>query len=126
MLSCFSQNTYPSKLVIENDTIVAITPLQLNYINKLIAEKNFLYRQNQILQDINLLKDSTIYNLNLNLSYYQDIYNITEVQLSNLNLQLKAQKSLAALDRKKYKKTKWVIGGVSIGVGVLIGFLICK
>lgn len=36
----YSQNTYPKKIVIENDTVIIITPMQLREVNCLLTQRD--------------------------------------------------------------------------------------
>lgn len=114
----FSQQKYPRKQVQEGDTVVVVTPQQLATVNGIIQERNN-YRE-QIVPTYEIVvrqQDSLVNVLNLKIKSWEQINTINQSIIVSLEQE---QKEL----RRQKKKQMWVVGGISVGVGVLIGGLI--
>lgn len=129
--SMHSQCKYPKILLIENDTIIGITPSQLTKINLGITDleelqsKNFLlYNRIGILESMNsinksiiLTKDSVISGLNEQILNYK-------IGLKDQGYELEFYKEYSK--NQKRKSNLLVVGGVTITIGLLSILLFAK
>lgn len=126
MLSCFSQESYPKKIVIEGDTLVVITSIQLGLTNGIITERNFLRQELDLTKSILGDKDLLLTNQTLQLKNYGLAVQNYQFEVDNLNKITFEQQKIWEEQRKKLRTRNWIIGGVSISIGIVVGILICK
>lgn len=120
----FSQNSYPTKIVYNKDTLVAITPVQLRIINAEIVSSQLkdleIERYRVIVNksnDIITLQDANISNLNAQISNYRLLqYNNNKIY--------QEQKNLLKIEKKRKGKSIFISISVSLCVGTIIGLLI--
>lgn len=120
----FSQNSYPTKIVYNKDTLVAITPVQLRIINTEIVSSQLkdleIERYRVIVNksnDIITLQDANISNLNAQISNYRLLqYNNNKIY--------QEQKNLLEIEKKRKGKSIFISISVSLCVGTIIGLLI--
>lgn len=120
----FSQNSYPTKIVYNKDTLVAITPVQLRIINTEIVSSQLkdleIERYRAIVNksnDIITLQDANISNLNAQISNYRLLqYNNNKIY--------QEQKNLLEIEKKRKGKSIFISISVSLCVGTIIGLLI--
>ena len=120
----FSQNSYPTKIVYNKDTLVAITPVQLRIINTEIVSSQLkdleIERYRAIINksnDIITLQDANISNLNTQISNYRLLqYNNDKIY--------QEQKNLLKIEKKRKGKSIFISISVSLCVGTIIGLLI--
>lgn len=120
----FSQNSYPTKIVYNKDTLVAITPVQLRIINTEIVSSQLkdleIERYRAIINksnDIITLQDANIFNLNTQISNYRLLqYNNDKIY--------QEQKNLLKIEKKRKGKSIFISISVSLCVGTIIGLLI--
>lgn len=123
---CFSQTSYPKKILWENDTVLAISKQQLILINRTLNEYSHLKEMNRFLQRDLCVSDSlTLYwkhvALNADTLYLLEAKKFHESQKLNAIF----RRSI----REQTRKTKKVGIGVGIGgtlLGVLLGVLLGK
>lgn len=120
----FSQNSYPTKIVYNKDTLVAITPVQLRIINTEIVSSQLkdleIERYRAIVNksnDIITLQDANISNLNAQISNYRLLQH-------NNNKIYQEQKNLLEIEKKRKGKSIFISISVSLCVGTIIGLLI--
>lgn len=121
-ISCICQNTYPQKLVVGNDTLVALTPGQVKSINLLLNDR-LMYRDivqetrlkidsiNKVIMNVNLLSKEK--SMLIDLQYKQIIdlnklYGFASQNIDILKGEVKDQK------RKKFKSTVVSIAGTAL------------
>ena len=114
----FCQTTYPKKLVIDNDTVVVITPIQLKGINQLLVDRKILKEtlsdvqirfkmlQNDILS-MNKLSENKSQLISLQKKQIEDLTSLNGYSDQNITL-LKQQ-----LKDEKKKKVKFTVIGIS-------------
>lgn len=112
----FSQNLYPQKLVIDKDTVVAITPYQLSLTNKIIVERDFLKLENIEQNSMIHLQDSLLQSYGKQLERWKELDRTNQSIIEGLK-----QREIQIL--KENKKHTWVVGGTCFVVGFSIGAL---
>lgn len=126
-VSSYSQNTYPKKIVWNNDTIVAITPDQLAQIN--IKFEGYKYCNTELensikyigeIEKLLLQKDSVIADYkvtyrSLTMSY--DNLDWTTTRIENDNIKINKQ-------NVKLKNNLKIFAGVSFVVGAVLILLV--
>lgn len=125
----FSQNTYPQVRVIEGDTLVLITPIQLNKANHLFLEKDYF-------QDLSISLDKQVKLMEESFKVKVQQYSLMEqkYQLCSQNqLQqdqiINLQQETIKKFQKQEKKQKWILGGSIVGgvtIGIITGLLLSK
>lgn len=97
--SCFSQTTYPKKINIGQDTVIALTVDQMKKINTDIVLLEKLKTEVGILSSAIEQKDSTIFNLKL--TYYNclKIDSVSSLQFIKMN-------EIISLQDEKYEQMK--------------------
>lgn len=120
----YSQNSYPKKIVLDNDTLIIVTTDQLKAAN----EKMILGEYYHSLSDT-LIKEKTE-NLKA-LSRYQGIvtkqknlYEIAEEQINSLKESMKVREEICEEEKTIINKKLWrdrlIYGLIGIGIGLLI------
>lgn len=114
----YSQASYPKKLILNNDTIVGITPDQLTKINQVFSYSELLKEdldiQNERIEKLTIInkqQSSTINKVIQNvayLSHYSD-----SLTLSNTNIQLRIER------QKKLTKMSF-LGGIILSSLIFI------
>ena len=100
----------------KGDTLIVITPQNVATMNSIIVERDYLEKEVFILNDLNILKDSTI-------KEQKQIISFTEESL----LQTKAKNELVIQEQAyTWKKRVWTWSGVSATVGLILGILLAK
>lgn len=100
----------------KGDTLIVITPQNVATMNSIIVERDYLEKEVFILNDLNILKDSTI-------KEQKQIISFTEESL----LQTKAKNELVVQEQAyTWKKRVWTWSGVSATVGLILGILLAK
>lgn len=123
-ISGYSQNLYPKKIVLDNDTLIIVTTDQLKAAN----EKMILGEYYHSLSDT-LIKEKTE-NLKA-LSRYQGIvtkqknlYEIAEEQINSLKESMKVREEICEEEKTIINKKLWrdrlIYGLIGIGIGLLI------
>ena len=113
----FSQNLYPQKLVIDKDTVVAITPYQLSITNKIFVERDFLKIENVELSSTIQLQDTLIESIGRQVERWKELNQANESIIEGMK-----QREIENL--KKQKKLTWKVGGICFGVGAITGIAI--
>lgn len=123
-ISGYSQNSYPKKIVLDNDTLIIVTTDQLKAAN----EKMILGEYYHSLSNT-LIKEKTE-NLKA-LSRYQGIvtkqknlYEIAEEQINSLKESMKVREEICEEEKTIINKKLWrdrlIYGLIGIGIGLLI------
>lgn len=123
-ISGYSQNSYPKKIVLDNDTLIIVTTDQLKASN----EKMILGKYYHSLSDT-LIKEKTE-NLKA-LARYQgivieqkDLYEIAEEQINSLKKSMKVREEICeeekAIINKKLWRDRLIYGLIGLGIGLLI------
>lgn len=122
-VSCFSQSSYPRKIVLGTDTIVALQPAQVTTINKAINERRYYKAMCELqAKDITDLKNirssmDTIV-ANKDSIIYLERQKLVEADRYN-------EKIKVSLQKKHYKRVLQVgVGGFI--VGLITGIIITK
>lgn len=123
-ISIFSQSTYPKKLLIENDTVVAITVPQLITINRSLNDYTHLKSINR-----NLLKDliasDSICDYLRKISLKKDtIYFMDSLKFEESLAISRELKESLKIQKKKSRKTIVEVGVGGTLLGVLLGVLL--
>lgn len=126
MTSAFSQTIYPRKVVIENDTVVCITPAQLKDVVLDLNTGEYLRVENDLLR-AQISKSDSLCVYWQKISEAKDTLVMTEIQkyqnLDCINRNLEASISV------RKRKSRNTIIGVGVGgtlVGILLGLLLSK
>ena len=124
--SAFSQTIYPRKIVIENDTIVCVTPAQLKTVVLDLNTGEYLQVENDLLKR-QISKSDSLCVYWQKISEAKDTLIVMEVQKYQ-NLDRINQNLEASLNIEKRKSRNTIIG-VGVGgtlVGILLGLLLSK
>ena len=120
---CYSQKTYPSKLIINKDTLIIIDTSNVIKINKTFAELDYYKEMSDTLQ-------SQIKVANNLLTYSKSVLTSKNSEISLLNqLSIEKDKTIqlykdnATIQRKQQIKNSVFISVLSIAVGIIIGKL---
>jgi hypothetical protein len=116
----FSQTKYPEKIVLQGDTLVVITPVQLGAANGIFQERNN-YRDELVPQMSVVIsqQDSLIRTLNLQVVSWEEMDRVNKSIIEGLKLQ-------ETQVLKEKRRNCWIVGGLCLSAGVLIGALIFK
>jgi len=119
----FSQNRYPQKWVVENDTLVVISADQLATTNVIFVDRNN-YRDNivPLYESLVEKQDSVIQELQLQVNSWEQMDKVNKSIIEGMELQQKQNKQAK-------NRQLWVVGGVCVCVGFGIGALVfglCK
>lgn len=116
----FSQTKYPEKVVLQGDTLVVITPAQLAAANGIIQERNN-YRDELVpqLDTVISQQDSLIQILNLQMVSWEETDRINKSIIEGLKLQ-------ETQVLKEKRRNCWIVGGLCLSAGVIIGALVFK
>ena len=124
--SAFSQNTYPKRIIWENDTLLAITRSQLVTINRTINNYTHLKSINKALQVDLCFSDSLC-------NYWKHIAEskgqLVQMENTKYNESLRAMRNLEESCKVQKRKSRKAIVGVGIGgaiIGVIIAALLIK
>lgn len=124
-----SQNTYPKKLIIDNDEVIAITPPQLSIINGVFVERDGLKVEIDSLNSIvknyhelsNIMKSQSISKDSIISKQYSllDIKNII-IEEQSLNIS-----DLKSKDKKNKRLMKLYLGtGITLSIAGILAILI--
>ena len=127
LLSQPSENKYPKRIVLDGDTLIAITPAQEDSINVTYIRKKACEKERQVLKDYANEQDSLLRNAKSVIVNYKK--NETEYEEKIINLADKVK--IAEFDRDRFKKSRnnlwWTVGGFSIltiGLGGAVYILV--
>lgn len=112
----FSQNLYPQKLVIDKDTVVAITPEQLSLTNKIFVERDFLKIEVAEQKSMIGLYDKSLQETKEQLQRWEEVDKVNKSIIESLKLR-------EIESSKQNKKAKWKAGGICFCVGFSVGIL---
>ena len=118
-ISSFSQTSYPKKLKLGNDTVIAITPSQLIQINKCLNGYSHL-------QLVDSLKDEQLSVSNNTIKLKDEIIRNYQKEINLVNEKFNLEKSYSnGLEKQiKQSKRKHLFASFGVGVvGALTGFL---
>ena len=120
----FSQGIYPKKVLIGNDTIVAVTEPQLKVINRSLNDYTHLQDAYKILQMDLSAQDSIIHFQSLECQSLDSLVNYQDLKIAFIKKdyteQLRYEKSSFNQYKKKSRK---ITIGVGVG-GTLLGFIL--
>lgn len=116
----FSQTKYPERILHKGDTVVVITPEQLGAANGIFQERNN-YRDELVpqMEVVISQQDSLIQALNLQVVSWEKMDRANKSIIENLKLQ-----ETEVLRQKR--RNCWIVGGICLSVGVLVGALIFR
>lgn len=112
----FSQNLYPQKLVIDKDTVVAITPEQLSLTNKIFVERDFLKIEVAEQKSMISLYDKSLQETKEQLQRWEETDRANKSIIESLKLR-------EIESSKQNKKAGWKVGGICFCVGFSVGVL---
>lgn len=112
----FSQNLYPQKLVIDKDTVVAITPEQLSLTNKIFVERDFLKIEVAEQKSMIDLYDKSLQETKEQLQRWEGVDKVNKSIIESLKLR-------EIESSKQNKKAKWKAGEICFCVGFSVGIL---
>lgn len=118
--SGFSQTTYPRRVLLGSDTVVAITYKQLVAINKDLNSYSHLLVKDSLLKDDLLTKDSILY-------LKTEMLRAKESEIDAWSDKYYLEKSLRESNERMYKKQKSrsILRTCEVGVaGLIIGYLV--
>lgn len=110
----FSQNLYPQKLVIDKDTVVAITPYQLSLTNKIIVERDFLKLEIAEQNSMIGLQDSLLKSYGKQLERWKELDRTNQSIIEDFKL-----REIESI--KGHKRHTLAIGGTCFVVGFSVG-----
>lgn len=119
-ISSFSQTSYPKKLKLGNDTVIAITPNQLIQINKCLNSYSHL-------QLVDSLKDEQLSVSSNTIKLKDEIIGNYQKEINLVNEKFNLEKSYSnGLEKQiKQSKRKHLVASFGVGVvGALTGFLV--
>lgn len=112
----FSQNLYPQKLVIDKDTVVAITPEQLSLTNKIFVERDFLKIEVAEQKSMIGLYDKSLQETKEQLQRWEGVDKVNKSIIEGLKLR-------EIENSRQNKKAKWKAGEICFCVGFSVGIL---
>lgn len=125
-ISAFSQSSYPKRILLGNDTILAINKEQLISINRALNNYNHLQKLHKNLQVELLVMDSMVVSLrNINSMEVKKSLLTEEKYLKQVKISEELHKALLREKKQKIKKSICVGAGGTL-IGVVIGMLLIK
>lgn len=125
-ISAFSQSSYPKRILLGNDTVLAINKEQLISINRALNNYNHLQKLHKNLQVELLVMDSMVVSLrNINSMEVKKSLLTEEKYLKQVKISEELHKALLKEKRQKIKKSICVGAGGTL-IGVVIGMLLIK
>lgn len=125
-ISAFSQSSYPKRILLGNDTVLAINKEQLISINRALNNYNHLQKLHKNLQVELLVMDSMVVSLrNINSMEAKKSLLTEEKYLKQVKISEELHKALLKEKRQKIKKSICVGAGGTL-IGVVIGMLLIK
>lgn len=125
-ISAFSQSSYPKRILLGNDTLLAINKEQLISINRALNNYNHLQRIHKNLQVELLVMDSMVVSLrNINSMEVKKSLLTEEKYLKQVKISEELHKALLREKKQKIKKSICVGAGGTL-IGVVIGMLLIK
>ena len=121
---CSSQEKYPRKYQQGSDTLIIITPEQLAGANSLFQKKNLLESRTGMLESVIEVQDSIINIRILEVSMLWQMNENYRLQITKMQQLQDTEKTLHEQDKRKLRRTCWIVGGVCLSVGVSAGILI--
>ena len=112
-------NVYGQKIIeYSGDTLIAITPGQLEIVNSIIVEREYLIEELSVADEINKLMDSTIKEQEQVIKYNQTLLR-GETEKHALEIQEQAYQLKSDYRGKLFSWTS-----VSLGFGMILGLLL--
>ena len=125
-ISAFSQSSYPKRILLGNDTVLAINKEQLISINRALNNYNHLQKIHKNLQVELLVMDSMVVSLrNINSMEVKKSLLTEEKYLKQVKISEELHKALLREKKQKIKKSICVGAGGTL-IGVVIGMLLIK
>ena len=125
-ISAFSQSSYPKRILLGNDTVLAINKEQLISINRALNNYNHLQKIHKNLQVELLIMDSMVVSLrNINSMEVKKSLLTEEKYLKQVKISEELHKALLRERKQKIKKSICVGAGGTL-IGVVIGMLLIK
>ncbi len=125
-ISAFSQSSYPKRILLGNDTVLAINKEQLISINRALNNYNHLQKLYKNLQVELLVMDSMVVSLrNINSMEVKKSLLTEEKYLKQVKISEELHKALLREKKQKIKKSICVGAGGTL-IGVVIGMLLIK
>lgn len=120
-MSLYSQEKYPKKLIIGNDTVVAISVPQLRTINSVFVDLNeYKVKVDTLSYLVNLYKDLTV-NLNEKISTQDSIISRKNLLINTYSDMNDDNLAVIKSLNSKVRRTKikaFTIGGLGVAVGI--------
>ena len=113
----FCQSIYPKKGIVEGDTVILLEPFQIKKINKIIVDRDFLKKENRLLNESIIYRDSLLFLKDL------QIGNCNE-SLEKINLLVSNQEDIIKEKNKQIVKKSVIFGSSCLVVGILVGLII--
>lgn len=120
----FSQTIYPQSYQVGKDTLVVITFHQLSLTNSFLQQRKELQKQVFLLNDLNSTKDSLISALSIKTELLSSSYQSLSKDYAYQLQQNAVLKNSIEESKKSQLKTSFIVGGVSITLGITVGILI--
>lgn len=125
------QVEFPSRYKFQNNDVIMITPLQVRKINKVFLDNEnnqrkvlSLEKEVSVLNEALLKRDSSVVYRDKIIEVTNEKEKIYVEQIRVRDEQYDAVIKAHQKEVRQQKVRKWVVGGVSIGVGFAIGTLI--
>lgn len=122
--SVFCQTIYPKKVILESDTVVLLSPVQIKKINSIIVDRDFLEKELQVAQQILLCKDSLCMVKDLQIKNYESVVENYNKSLENMQSITTEQEKIIQEQNKKIFRNSLLYGGSGIVVGLIIGLIV--
>lgn len=113
-------------MILQNDTVVLLKPLQIKQINSIIIDRDFLKKELSLTIKKSSYQDSLLTVKDLQIENYELVIQNYDQSLQNMQLVVNDQEQVIKEKNKKILKKSLLYGGSGIVLGVLIGFLVKK
>lgn len=124
--SSFCQTTYPKIVVYERDTVVLFTPFQVRQINSIIVDRDILREEITLLNDLSITQNKLILSKDSQIEKYQSIITSYEASTQNLEAIIDERNRELKEHSRRSLRNGLLIGGGSLIIGLVVGFLIVK
>lgn len=125
-VSCFCQENFPKKAVVEGDTVVLVAPKQVTIMNLIILERDALGEELQLLRETLLMRDSILTIEKRKNSELWEVIKNKDRQVENLNLIIDNRERQFKSRERTLQKKKWRNTMLGVVVGGIIGILIAR
>lgn len=120
----FSQSGYPKKIVLNNDSLVLITPKQMDVLNalhfKYEAQRSFIVAQNKVLDSCRVALDKAQSDYTNCSSIIEDY----EAMIGNRDKIISANALLVSDQDRMIRRLKTQTGAIGVGAVIVLGSML--